>query len=49
MRVHVLPMPGLEAKVGTVQEEAAIFDLLNTAGTPQTMETIEHARQVASV
>lgn len=47
-RIHMLPMPGLEARVGSVREEAAIYDLLNTAGTAQTVADIERARHVAA-
>lgn len=46
-RLWMLPMPSLEAAVDTVEEEAHIFDLINTAGTPQTSETIAAARRIA--
>lgn len=46
-RIMVLSMPGLEAHVKTVEEEAAIYDLVNTGGTAQTDEDIANARAVA--
>jgi hypothetical protein len=48
-RMMHLPMPSLEAHVKTVEEEAAIFDLINTAGTAQTDDTIDRARAIAGV
>jgi hypothetical protein len=47
-RVQMLPMPSLEANVATVEEEARIFDLINTAGTAQTTQTIAKARAIAA-
>jgi hypothetical protein len=38
-----LPMPTLEARVDTVQEEAEIYLLINSAGTEHTTEDIEKA------
>lgn len=46
-RIAVLPMPGLEAHVQTTEEEAAIYDLVNTGGTAQTDADIANARAVA--
>lgn len=46
-RIAMLPMPGLEANVKTIQEEAAIYDLINTGGTAQTDADIANARAVA--
>lgn len=46
-RIMMLPMPGLEANVKTLEEEAAIFDLINTGGTAQTAEDIATARHIA--
>lgn len=48
-RIMMLPMPGLEAHVGSIAEEAAIFDLINTGGTAQTAADIAAARAVAGV
>lgn len=47
-RVQMLQLPGLEAHVKTVEEEAEIFDLINTAGTEQDEATIAAARAIAA-
>ena len=43
-----LPMPALRAQLATVEEEAELFDLINTGGVPQTAATLAHARRVAA-
>ena len=40
-------LPAVEAKVGTLQEEAEIYLLLNGAGTPQSEAAMANAERVA--
>lgn len=46
-RFQMLPMPGLQAHVTSIEEEARIYDLINTAGTAQTDADIANARAIA--
>lgn len=46
-RIQMLPMPGLQAHVDSIAEEAAIYDLINTGGTAQTDADIANARAIA--
>lgn len=41
-------LPVIETKLATVEEEAELYDRLNTSGTEQTAEDIENARRVAA-
>lgn len=46
-RIQMLPMPGLQAHVDSIEDEARIYDLINTGGTAQTDADIANARAVA--
>ncbi|SDH54067.1 DUF262 domain-containing protein [Microbacterium sp. 77mftsu3.1] len=47
-RFQMCSLPGLEANVATIEEEARIFDLINTGGTEQEQSTIDRARAIAA-
>lgn len=47
-RIQMLPMPGLQAHVDSIEDEARIYDLINTGGTAQTDADIANARAVAT-
>lgn len=42
-----LPIPMVETSVGTIEEEAAIYLMVNSAGTPQSISDIAKAREFA--
>lgn len=41
------PVPSLESQLPTVEDEARLFDLINSAGTAQDDATLDRARQIA--
>mgnify|MGYP001317669685 CR=1 FL=1 len=48
-RAMMWSLPGLEAHVDSIEEEARLFDLLNSGGTAQTDDDLARARAVAGI